>query len=111
MYRASFDKTRALLEHFIKSAARTKSKFHERKAGKHPSVQHAVDTAEFQSAKSAIDKDLGHLLSSRPAEGSDVVYSIHCADINGLSRLENNIIAHEISEYFCKISATLLETS
>jgi hypothetical protein len=28
------------------------------------------------------------------------VYSIHYADINGLSQLEKNILAHEISEYF-----------
>ena len=100
MYRESFDKTKALLEHFIKSAARTTSKFHEKKTRNGPSVQHAVEIAEFNSAKAAIEKDLGHLLSSRPALGGDVVYSVHFADINGLSRLENNILAHEISEYF-----------
>jgi dihydroxyacetone kinase len=92
-------KTQALLEQFVKSAARTTSKFHEKKTGNGPSVVHAVDFAEFNSAEIAVAKDLGHLLGSRPSSGQDI-YSIHCADINGLSRLENNILVHEIYEFF-----------
>jgi len=89
----------ALLEHFAKSAVRTTSTFHEKKTGNSPSVIHAVETVEFNSAKSAIDKDLGRLLSLRPSTCGDLVYSVHYSDINGLSRLENNVLAHEISEY------------
>jgi hypothetical protein len=37
-----------------------------------------------------------------PVRGDVIVYSVHYSDINGLSRLENNILAHEISEYFGK---------
>jgi hypothetical protein len=37
-----------------------------------------------------------------PIRGYVIVYSVHYSDINGLSRLENNILAHEISEYFGK---------
>ncbi len=64
---------------------------------------HAIETAEFDSAKSAIDRDLSHLLQSGASLGNDVVYSVHYSDINGLSRLENNILAHEISGFFSKI--------
>jgi hypothetical protein len=98
--RESFERTYALLEHFVTAATRTTSTFHQQSSGRRPSVQHAVARAEFHSAKSAIERDLSHLLSSQPALGGDIVYSIHYADINGLSQLEKNILAHEISEYF-----------
>lgn len=66
--------------------------------GEAPSVVHGSGTAEFKSAKIAIDKDLGHILGAGPLD-TGLVYSVHYSDINGLSRLENNILAHEISEY------------
>jgi hypothetical protein len=88
----------------MKTAARTTSTFQEKKTGKGPSIIHAVEVAEFNSAKRAVDKDLSHLLNSRPNLGTGVVYSVHYSDINGLSRLENNILAHEISEYLGKIN-------
>ncbi|PVH83334.1 Dak phosphatase [Cadophora sp. DSE1049] len=97
--KASFDKTQALLGHFVKSAAKTTSKFHEQKSGNAPSVAYGVDVVAFNSAKSSIDKDLSSLLGSTTSAGSELVYSIHYSDINGLSRLENNILAHEISEF------------
>ncbi|TVY83771.1 Dihydroxyacetone kinase [Lachnellula suecica] len=103
-----FDHTLSLLaavnseiNHFTKSIARTTSKFHPTKAGTGPSVAHAAEIAEFNSAKVAINKDLETLLTSKPAR-ADEVYSIHYSDVNGLSRLENNILAHEISEFFAK---------
>jgi hypothetical protein len=67
---------------------------------------------KFNSAKKAIDKDLAHLLGSRPSKaGDDVVYSVHFTDINGLSQLENNILAHEISQYFGTLLSSYLENS
>jgi len=78
---------------------RATSTFHEQKTGNSPTVIHGLEIAEFNSAKSAVDKDLSSLLGSKPPAGSDLVYSVHCSDINGLSSLENNILAHEISEY------------
>jgi dihydroxyacetone kinase len=86
-----------LLEHFAKFATETTSTFHE-KMGNVPSIAHEDGISKFNSAKEALDKDLGNLLGSKTVE-SDVVYSVHFSDINGLSRLENNILAHEISEY------------
>jgi hypothetical protein len=76
----------------------TRSAFHEEKTGNRPSVAHGLNIVGFQSAKSAIDKDLGNLLDSRTTLGGDMIYSVHYSDINGLSRLENNILAHEISD-------------
>lgn len=100
-HRSSFEKTQLLLENFVKSTARRISTFHHTRTGSGPSVIHAAETAEFSSAKAAVSRDLVHLLgSSLSAEG--VVYSVHYSDINGLSRLENNILAHEISGYFGK---------
>ena len=66
-----------------------------------PSVSHEFGILEFNSAKEALNKDLDHILSTRPKE-TGVVYSVHFSDINGLSRLENNILAHEITEYLGK---------
>ncbi|KAH7314174.1 dhal domain-containing protein [Rhexocercosporidium sp. MPI-PUGE-AT-0058] len=100
--KASFDKIASLLGHFVQSSTKTTSKFHEQKSGSSPSVAHGVDVIAFDSAKASIDKDLSSLLSSMSSSGTGVVYSIHYSDINGLSRLENNILAHEISEFMAK---------
>jgi hypothetical protein len=73
--------------------------FNEQKTGNNPTIAYGLEIAEFKSAKSAVNKSLGSLLDSKPSLGEDLVYSVHCSDINGLSRLENNILAYEISEY------------
>jgi inorganic pyrophosphatase len=86
------------LEHFATSSTSTTSIFQEKKTAKGPSVAYALEIAEFSSAKSAVDKDLTNLLGTKPP-GGDLVYSVHYSDINGLSRLENNILAHEIFEF------------
>ncbi len=109
--RASFEKTQALLEHVTKEAASTTSKFHESKIGEGPSVHNEGEIVEFNSAKTAIDKDLSHLLNTSPSTGGDVVYSVHYSDINGLSRLENNILAHEISEFLGAYEVISITTS
>lgn len=101
------EKTSTLLQHFIKAVSETTSTFQERKIGNGPSVGHADEVVEFKSAKLAVEKDLNSLLSSRPLSGDDAVYSVHFSDLNGLSKLENNIIAHEISVYLCKLISNL----
>jgi hypothetical protein len=100
-----------MLEHFIETAVETTSTFQETKTGSGPSVVHAIETAEFNSAKAAVDRDLEHLLGSGQLSGSNAVYSVHFSDLNGLSKLENNILAHEISVYLCKCGLTLLPLS
>jgi hypothetical protein len=86
----------------MKAAAATTSTFHKDKTGNRPSVIHGVDTAGFESVNTAIEKDLGLLLTPETSLGTNFVYSVHYSDINGLSNLESNILAHEISIYFCK---------
>ena len=95
------------MDHFAKSTGKTTSTFHEEKIGNAPSVTQAAEIAQFNSAKSAIDKDLSHLLSSKLASDENLVFSVHFADVNGLSRLESNILAHEISSYLGKCNQTL----
>jgi dihydroxyacetone kinase len=102
VHRASLEKTREVLSCFVNLSLKTTSKFLEEKVGDAPSVNHAAEIAEFNSAKKAVDRDLGRLLSSIPTQEAGVVFSVHYSDINGLSRLENNILAHEISEYLGK---------
>jgi hypothetical protein len=91
-----------MLEQFVKAAVETTSTFRESKAGNSPWVAHAVGVTEFSSAKTAISRDLEHLLGSKQLSGEQAVYSVHFSDLNGLSKLENNILAHEISVYLCK---------
>ena len=107
--RASLGKTKTLLEHFIESGSWANSTFLEEKTGNRPSVDHACEVFEFSSAKKAIDRDLGGLLSSVSHPEKDVVYFVHYSDTNGLSKLENNILAHEISEYLGKTRSALHE--
>lgn len=104
LHRASLEKTKTLLQHFIKAAVETTSTFQETKAGNGPSVAYADGAAVFKSANAAIEKDLQSLLGSEPSPGGDAVYSVHFSDLNGLSKLENNILAHEISVYLCKFT-------
>ncbi|KAK0118241.1 Dihydroxyacetone kinase 2 [Cadophora gregata] len=97
--KASFEETQELLGLFVKATAKSTSKFHEQKTGDAPSVTHGDGVVAFKSAKSSIDKDLSALLASTTSTGTGNVYSVHYSDINGLSRLENNILAHEISKF------------
>lgn len=100
-----------MLEQFVKAAVETTSTFQETKDGDRPSVAHAVGVAKFNSAKAAIDRDLEHLLGSKQLSGEYAVYSVHFSDLNGLSKLENNILAHEISVYLCKYQFYYLDLS
>jgi hypothetical protein len=64
-------------------------------------------SGSYESVKSTIAKELESLFKSHKThKGEELLsqntYSIHYADINGLSRLENYIIAKEIAEYCCK---------
>jgi hypothetical protein len=96
-----------MLEHFTKTAVETTTSYHAHKAANRPSVVHATGTTEFNSAREAIDRDLSHLLGSYPLPDTSAVCSVHFSDLNGFSKLENNILAHEISSYLCKYKLSL----
>jgi hypothetical protein len=97
-----------MLERFTKAAVETTTSYEAQKAANGPSVVHASGTTEFGSAREAIDRDLSHLLGSYPVRDISDVYSVHFSDLNGLSKLENNILAHEISSYLCEYEAKLI---
>lgn len=101
--RTSIHHAADMLKGFAKTASTTYSKFHTEKAEGNPAVLHAEGAAGFKNAKEAVERDLKQVMKevhkSRTAETKDVVYSVHFSDVNGLSRLENYILAGEISRY------------
>lgn len=99
-----------LIELFLKSAKSTTSVFQTSKIGKHLSRKRGSESLAVKSAKESVFEDLALLLESAICTDSqmEIVYSIHYADTNGLSQLENYLVAHAISEY---LSTALLYCS
>lgn len=99
--RTSIHQIAELLKSFAKSATTTHSKFHTEKSGGNPVVNHEFGTFGYENAKQAVDRDLKHTMKdiAHTAQSVAVVYSVHFSDLNGLSRLENYIIAGEIANY------------
>ncbi|KAI9848861.1 MAG: Dihydroxyacetone kinase 2 [Sclerophora amabilis] len=115
---ASIDRSVELIKIFLKTAATTTTTFDTQKLGSNPSVKHVAGSASFDSAKASVQKDLKSALKSNTAQEGSVTYSVHYADINGLSRLENYLLAHEISDFlveqnlpFYITSSTVLDVS
>jgi hypothetical protein len=100
--RTSIHQTAELLKSFAKSASVVHSKFHIEKASGNPAILHSTGTHGYQNAKEAIERDLTHAMKheAHKAQTEQVVYSVHYSDVNGLSRLENYIVAGEIAQYF-----------
>lgn len=89
-----------MLKGFVKTASTSHSKFHTEKVDGTAALEgESGGKLSFDKARSAIERDLKHAMKSRTAQEEDVVYSVHFSDVNGLSRLENYIIAGEIAEY------------
>ncbi|KAF7198533.1 Dihydroxyacetone kinase [Pseudocercospora fuligena] len=86
-----------LLKAFAESASTAHSTFHAEKAEGNPAVLHADGPAGFEKAKHAVERDLKHAMKASTTK-DESVYSVHYSDINGLSRLENYIIAGEIAK-------------
>lgn len=103
--RTSIHQVAELLKQFVKSASTAHSTFHVEKAEGNPAVLHAEGAAGFEKAKHAVERDLKHVMRAHSAQEGDVTYSVHYSDINGLSRLENYIIAGEIAQYMGRISS------
>lgn len=90
-----------VIDLFFKTAISTTSEFQTSKIGAYPSRKRGVESLAVKSAKSSVFEDLALLLDSaaiRTNSQAETVYSVHYADINGLSRLENYLVAHAISE-------------
>lgn len=101
--RASLHQTTELLKLWAKGATTAHSKFHTEKAGGAPAVKHASgETLGYEKVKHAVERDLEHVMKSQDAQTGQITYSVHYSDVNGLSRLENYILAKEIAEYLGK---------
>lgn len=102
--RTSIHQLSELLKSFAKSASVTHSKFHTEKSQDSPAVHHESGTHGYEKAKQAVERDLKHNLKdvAHTAQTVPVVYSVHFSDVNGLSRLENYILAGEIASYLGK---------
>merc|ERR1712072_257348 len=88
-----------LLKLWAKSNSTSRSKFHVEKANGNPAVLHAEGPTGYQNAKDAITKDLKQAMKAHSAQEGPVTYSVHYSDVNGLSRLENYIMAGEIAQF------------
>jgi len=100
--RTSIHQVAELLKLFARSASTAHSKFHVEKAEGNPAVLHAEGAAGFEKAKHAVERDLNYAMKAHTAQEGGVTYSVHYSDTNGLSRLENYIIAGEIAQYLGK---------
>lgn len=102
--RTSVHQTAELLKSFAKSAAVAHSKFDTQKSQNNPAVSHESGTFGYDKAKEAVERDLKSILkhSAHTAQTVPVTYSVHFSDVNGLSRLENYILAGEIANYLGK---------
>lgn len=104
--RTSIHHASDMLKGFIKTASTTYSNFSTEKADGNPAILNAEGKKGFENAKEAVERDLKQVMKevnkSRTAETKEVVYSVHFSDVNGLSRLENYILAGEIAAYLGK---------
>ncbi|KAI6793422.1 Dak phosphatase [Hortaea werneckii] len=97
--RSSMTQAGELLKLWAKSNSTSRSKFHVEKANGNPAVLHAEGPTGYQNAKDAITKDLKQAMKAHSAQEGPVTYSVHYSDVNGLSRLENYIMAGEIAQF------------
>lgn len=99
--RTSIHHTAEMLKGFAKSASTAHSKFHIEKAEGNPTILHIEGVAGFEKAKHAVERDLAYAMKhvAHKAQTEQVTYSVHYSDVNGLSRLENYILAGEIAQY------------
>ena len=90
----------SLVKDFFKNDLTAYSTFQTDKVEGKPAISGAGgNSAAFEGVKVTVEKQLKSLFETQKDQSGKVTYSIHYSDINGLSRLENYIIAKEIAEY------------
>jgi hypothetical protein len=98
--RTSIHQVTELVKAFAKNTVTAHSSFQTEKAGDRPAIKgEQGSSTSFEGVKSTIEKDLQNVLKSQGSQNGQVTQSIHYSDINGLSRLENYIIAKEIADH------------
>jgi hypothetical protein len=101
------------IQSFVNCSVTAYSTFQTEKVGGKPAISLGAEGSSggFESVKSTVKKELESLFKSHETHKGENTYCIHYADINGLSRLENYIIAKEIAEYCCKRNPPFPQTS
>lgn len=98
--RKSIHQTIDLVKVFAKNATTAYSSFQTRKADGKPAISGSGGSSQsFESVKATVEKELKNVLKSQTGQSGQTTHSVHYSDINGLSRLENYIIAKEVAEY------------
>lgn len=100
--RASMHQVVDLVRRFVEGARVARSRFHTEKVEESPAMWHMNGAQGFGQAKEAVEKDLKEILKEADGASDCTVFSIHYSDVNGLSRLENYILAKEIAEHLGK---------
>lgn len=101
----SFHQVIELVKVFTKDASTVFSTFATEKDGGKPALANADGkSSSYESVKATVEKELGNVLKTQGSRNGQVTYSIHYSDINGLSRLENYILAKEIADYSRKLN-------
>lgn len=88
-----------MLKGFVKSAKTREVVFTEEKVGgSKPGVKGADgQTMGYEKAREVIQKEVEGIMKDLGPQEGETVYSVHFSDVNGLSRLENYIVAGEIA--------------
>jgi hypothetical protein len=99
--RTSIHHISGVVKAFVKGSSTAHSRFHVEKVEGNPAVVHVDGAKGFEKARHAVERDLKHVLQEHQGQvGEGVTFSVHLSDVNGLSRLENCIVAGEIGRYF-----------
>jgi len=98
--RTSIHQVTELVKAFAKDTVTAHSAFQTEKSGDKPAIRDGQGSStSFDGVKSTIQKELQSVLKSQGSQNGQTTQSIHYSDINGLSRLENYIIAKEIADH------------
>jgi hypothetical protein len=89
-----------LIVDFSRHVKSTMSVFNGQKSGSLATIRTSQGPVPFESARLAIKKDVEFLLGPEKGPTGLFTFSAHLTEINGLSKLEQLILAHEISEVF-----------
>ncbi|WPG99831.1 Hypothetical protein R9X50_00265100 [Acrodontium crateriforme] len=97
--RASLPQMMELLRQVLDRSRTVYSSFCHEKEDGHPAMLHGDGVQGFEKARHAVECDLKNAMKGSWSTFGEVVYSVHFSDVNGLSQLENYIVAGEIARY------------
>lgn len=92
-----------LLRAFLKTSTTAMSGFQTGKEDGQAAILHAEgEPSGYDEAGKAVGKVLEYVLHHHPNQNEGMTHSLHCSDVNGLSRSENYIMGLEITTYLSR---------